>query len=478
MSIKKNLAYNISLNILNVLFPVITVPYVSRVLNPEGIGLANFAITYVSYFALFAALGISIYGVREIAKLKDRTDKISQIFSELFKITLISTLLVSAVFILTLYLVPQLAADRKIFLVSGLTLFFTPVAIDWYFAGLEQFKLITLRSVIIKLLCIAGLFLFVRTKQDVIIYVLLNVLAVVAGNTWNILYATRKGLKIKLTGIRTKPHLKPMLILFSSVLAVSIFVMLDTLMLGFMCTYEEVGFYTSAAKIAKLFIPIFSSLGIVLLPRLSYNRQNNKETENSFLLQKSFDFTIFLTVPAMFGLFLLASRFVPFFFGPAFDGAIVPLKILSALILIIGLNNLFGIQVLLGLNLDSKYLISVIIAAILNFCGNLILIPRYGSAGASVASVGAEIVQLVINIYIVLRFTSVRLNWRSVWPNVACSLPFIPIFYLANKYIVNDFTFLFVMCILCTLTYGTLQYLAIRHSLLRQYIDRYIQKRA
>lgn len=313
MSIKKNLAYNISLNILNVLFPVITVPYVSRVLNPEGIGLANFAITYVSYFALFAALGISIYGVREIAKLKDRTDKISQIFSELFKITLISTLLVSAVFILTLYLVPQLAADRKILLVSGLTLFFTPVAIDWYFAGLEQFKLITLRSVIIKLLCIAGLFLFVRTKQDVIIYVLLNVLAVVAGNTWNILYATRKGLKIKLTGIRTKPHLKPMLILFSSVLAVSIFVMLDTLMLGFMCTYEEVGFYTSAAKIAKLFIPIFSSLGIVLLPRLSYNRQNNKETENSFLLQKSFDFTIFLTVPAMFGLFLLASRFVPFF---------------------------------------------------------------------------------------------------------------------------------------------------------------------
>ena len=472
MSIKKNLAYNISLNILNVLFPVITVPYVSRVLNPEGIGLANFAITYVSYFALFAALGISIYGVREIAKLKDRTDKISQIFSELFKITLISTLLVSAVFILTLYLVPQLAADRKILLVSGLTLFFTPVAIDWYFAGLEQFKLITLRSVIIKLLCIAGLFLFVRTKQDVIIYVLLNVLAVVAGNTWNILYATRKGLKIKLTGIRTKPHLKPMLILFS------IFVMLDTLMLGFMCTYEEVGFYTSAAKIAKLFIPIFSSLGIVLLPRLSYNRQNNKETENSFLLQKSFDFTIFLTIPAMYGLFLLASRFVPFFFGPAFDGAIVPLKILSALILIIGLNNLFGIQVLLGLNLDSKYLISVIIAAILNFCGNLILIPRYGSTGASVASVGAEIVQLVINIYIVLRFTSVRLNWRSVWPNVACSLPFIPIFYLANKYIVNDFTFLFVMCILCTLTYGTLQYLAIRHSLLRQYIDRYILKRA
>ena len=158
MSIKKNLAYNISLNILNVLFPVVTVPYVSRILNPEGVGLANFAITYVSYFALFAALGISIYGVREIAKFKDRTDKISQVFSELFKITLISTLLISTVFILTLYLIPQLAVDRKILLVSGLTLFFTPVAIDWYFAGLEQFKIITLRSVIIKLLCIAGLF--------------------------------------------------------------------------------------------------------------------------------------------------------------------------------------------------------------------------------------------------------------------------------------------------------------------------------
>ena len=236
MSIKKNIAYNVTLNVLNVLFPVITVPYVSRVLGVENVGLVSFVLTYVSYFVLFATLGIGYYGVREIARHQNDRTKSSKIFSELFLINIVSTFVASVVFLLTVYTVPLLETDRHLLLIAGLSLYLAPLSIDWYFQGLENFRIITIRSLIIKGMSIAGLFVFVRQSDDLIPYILLNVRSVVVSNMWNVLYAKANRLTISFRDLQLKKHIRPVLVLFVSVLAISIFTMLDTLMLGFMST--------------------------------------------------------------------------------------------------------------------------------------------------------------------------------------------------------------------------------------------------
>ena len=472
MSIKKNIAYNVTLNVLNVLFPVITVPYVSRVLGVENVGLVSFVLTYVSYFVLFATLGIGYYGVREIARHQNDRTKSSKIFSELFLINIVSTFVASVVFLLTVYTVPLLETDRHLLLIAGLSLYLAPLSIDWYFQGLENFRIITIRSLIIKGMSIAGLFVFVRQSDDLIPYILLNVGSVVVSNMWNVLYAKANRLTISFRDLQLKKHIRPVLVLFVSVLAISIFTMLDTLMLGFMSTYTEVGYYTSCTKVTRLILPVFTAIGSVLLPRLSFNQQNHDHLANAMLLQKSFDLTAFFTAPAMIGLLLIAPRFVPVFFGAEFLGAIIPMQILSALMIIVALNVFFGIQILIGMDRENLFLRAVLAAAAVNIFLNIILIPRYGAEGAAIASVCGESLQLGINLFYVHKFTVVRIKWTGLIQALACSAPIVLLFWLTDRLILNGILFILLFVLFSTLLYIPVQYFGAKNYLLISFCDR------
>ncbi len=435
-SIKVNFVYNILLNVLNVLFPVITAPYIARVLLPENIGLYNFANTYAGYFALVAALGIPTYGVREVAKCRDNKNALQSLFSEIFTINVVSSFVVSIIFIASIFIIGQLHENWLFFIVAGIVVYTKPFSIEWVYQGLENFGFITVRSFVVKLLCVIALFLFVHDVNDALIYLMISVSATILNQLWNFVILGKFGIKIKLKFTALRKHLQPIFILFASAIAISIYSILDTLMLGFMTNYSEVAYYNNATYIAKSVLAVVTSLSIVAVPRLSYYMEKQEWNEINSLIKKSIGVISFLAIPIAFGMALVAPIFIPLFLGEAFEGAVVPLQIMAFIIVAIGFNNITGFQVLIGLGYDKLFLYSVLSGAIFNFLLNCIMIPMLGASGAAFASVMAETLILLITIMFVYKKTKVRLGGgMDILKSLLGGLLLFPTSYLLGRYI-------------------------------------------
>lgn len=458
-SIKRNFLYNLLLQISKVLFPLITAPYIARTLNPEGVGIVNFVNTYASYFTLFAVLGIPLYAVREIAKIRDNIRALELFVSQMISLELVTTLFISCIYIISIYFIGQLNEHSVLFLIAGISLYITPFKIEWFFSGKEEFGYITFRSLIIKTISVILLFFVVKDKDDLINYIILNLFATVANEFWNYVKLYKIGIRPHFTLKDCKKHIKPILTLFASSIAVSIYVMLDTLMLGFQSTYQEVGYYNSSMHLIKTLLPVTTSLSAVVIPKLSlYIKNNDIETIN-ILMTKSLDVVSFLAFPITLGVILIAPTFVPLFFGEQFLGAVLPMQIGAGVIVAIGLNNLSCIQIFTGISKDSLLLVSVLTGAIVNFIMNLTLIPLMGASGAALASVLAETVILIVSTWLLYHYTKVRYNDLSNMIKAAIgSLLFIPIIYLCNK-ILDGWSLIFSSVFLCILIYSLAQIL-------------------
>jgi O-antigen/teichoic acid export membrane protein len=476
MSIKKNIFYNILLRILNMLFPIVTAPYIARVLGVENLGIANFASSYVNYFIIFAVLGVGYYGVREIAKCKNDLEKVSEIFSGIFKINVISTVIVTIVYVASICYIPELRRHSKIFIISGITLYLAPIAIDWYFQGLENFKMITIRSFVIRCLSFFCLFIFVRQREDIIPYILLATIGTIITNVWNVGYARKMGLKIRWRGVRAKMHLKPMLVLFVASVIGSIFVLLDMLMLGFLSSYEQVGFYVSSARIISIIITGITAINAALIPRLSFNNKYQNHEANKALLQKIFDINSLLIIPMAIGGCLIASRFVPFFFGHEFMGSIVPMQILSFKIIAVILNTFLGSNIFITFGHEKKFLVAIILTSIFSLMMNLVLIPRYGATGASITSLMSECFEILPLLFILFRFTKIRIHINVLFISILFTVPFLALYYLFNKIIDNDMIFFVTFISACAMLYLTLHRYWAKNYLIIQLMNLIINK--
>ena len=448
-SIRYNYIYNVLLNLSRVIFPLITAPYISRVLEPEGVGLFNFANTYAGYFALVALLGIPTYGIREVAKIQNDKKQLSRLVSELISLSLLTTFIVTAIYLMSIALIGQLQENQVIFLLSGFALYLAPFRMDWFFSGMEQFKFITLRTLVIRTLSIVCMFIFVRTKSDLAIYVILNVMGTVGGDIWNFIKMLDLGIKPRLTFSGLRKHLPPLLVLFTASVAISIYTVLDTLMLGFMTDYREVGFYNNAMHISRALLMVVTSLSVVAIPRISqYCREQDYGRIND-LANKSLSLVSFLAFPITFGVACIAPTFVPLFFGVEFEGAVLPLMILSLLVIAIGMNNLFGMQILVAMSLDKLFLRSTLVGTVTNFILNLVLIPMYSAVGASISSVIAEtLIVLVMGIFI-YRNTPVRFSCSlsDLTKSFLGSLIFVPVVWALSLWLGGWLlVFVFVVC--------------------------------
>lgn len=455
-SIKKNFIYNILLNISKVIFPLITAPYVSRVLEPDGVGLFNFANTYANWFALFAALGIPFYGIREIAKIKDDIKQQTKLVSEIISISVLSTIICTAFLFLSLMVVPQLNENYIVFLVASIVLYFTPLRIDWFFQGKEEFAYITFRSLLIKTISLFLLFFLVRTKEDLLLYVALYAVSVVANDLWNFIRLITTGIHPYFT-FKVRKHVKTLLLLLSSSIALYVYTALDTLMLGFMADYSEVGYYNCATHISKAMVPIVTSLAAVALPRITQYKNDNLWKEMNELLNKSFSIAGFLSFPLAFGIITVAPTFVPLFYGDQFYGSILPLQIIAITIVAIGYSNITGIQILLGFGLDKYFLFSILAGTMTSFTVNMMLIPLYGAVGASISSVCAEIMVLVFMLFYISKHTNIIFLWKKeIFQNLLIVLSFFVISKIVFRYIDGWFG-IFVCIALCTVVYLILQ---------------------
>lgn len=434
--IRKNVIYNVLLNVSRVIFPFITAPYISRVLEPDGVGLFDFSNYYAGFFALVALLGIPTYGVREIAKRRSDPQALQRTVSELFSIALITTVVTTLVYIGSLFVVGKLNENFLVFLIAGVTLYFAPLRTEWYYQGMEQFAYITFRSLLIKTISVICLFIFVKTKSDLIIYVLLNALSTVVADLWNYIKMVRSGIRPKFTTKGLRSHLQPVLVLFASSLAISVYTMLDTEMLGFMRDYEQVGYYGRSMNISKMLVTAVTSISIVVIPRVAQSAEKRNFEKIEDIMNKSFSVVSFLAIPMSVGLCCIAPVFIPLFFGELFEGASIPMMIMAFDVVMIGLNNLVAVQGLIGMGYDGLFLKSVLVGAISNLLLNIFLIPGYGAVGAAISSVIAEFLVLLVATIFFYRVTPVRIH--QLIDLVKCtlgSLLFIPLLILLKSHI-------------------------------------------
>ena len=385
MNTSKNILYNVLLAISQMLFPLITFPYLARTLGPEHIGVINFAESFAKYFILLAALGIPIYGVREVAKYAHDKLFLSKTFFEIFVINLIGTFLLAIVFIGLIHFVPLLQAEKELFYWALGYFMLQVFQLEWFFTGMNQFKFIAIRSFIIRFLFIAAVFIFIRTKADYVYYFIMQfgltiILAILNGKK---LFELLDISTISIKSLAFKKHLKPMAILFLTIFTISVYFSLDTILLGFLADNQSVGYYASALKLNRLFIAVLSAISVAMFPNLvSLYYQGFKDT---FVekIEQSIYLAMSISIPLVIGIVLCAPEIIYFFLGIHFERAILPLQITAPLIFIISLSGIFGFQVLSAVGKDRSIFIAALIGMLVSIIAAIMWVPTFKEIGAA-----------------------------------------------------------------------------------------------
>lgn len=394
-SIGVNYVYNLIYQILALVVPFILTPYVARVLSPEGIGEFSYTTTIVGYFVLAGNLGIATYGQLEVAKTRNDPKKCSKMFWEIL-LTRFITMSIS-LFIYMLYVIFGHSMYTMMYRVLIVQIVASALDISWLLQGLEEFKKIVLRNVIIKISGVILVLLFVREEGDLYKYALLMNGVILLGNMSLWTYVPKFLTSVKMAEFRVWTHLKQSFVYFIPSIATTLYLTLDKTMIEwFSTTTAENGYYEQAQKIEQMAVTAVTSLSVVTMPRMALLFNEKKNAEMRHIFGKTIRFVLFLSIPMCVGFISVADIFIPIYLGSGYETSAVLLKIFSFLLVIVGLNNAFGKQILIPLGKQKKYNIGVIIGALVNFSLNLILIPRLLSVGAAIASVIAEGVILIV----------------------------------------------------------------------------------
>ena len=397
-SIKHNVIVNGILSVANIIFPLITFPYISRVLGVEANGALNFANATVNYFSLFATLGLSTYGIKACAKVRDDRRQLSKTVHELLLINLVTTTLASVALIIAIICIPRYRDSWMLLFIYSWGMVLNVAGLNWLYSAVEQYDYITKRSIAFKLLGVILMFIFVHKPSDYIAYAIITVIANVGGNILNIIYS-KKYIDFKWFGnYEIKEHLKPTLAMFATYLAVNVYSNLDSVMLGFIQNDYQVGIYTAAVKVRSILTTLITSIGTVLLPRMSYYIYNDEIDEFKKLLKKSYSTIIMIAFPMMIYFILVAKPSILFLSGSQYLDSVTPMKILMPIMLISSLSNITGMQILIPIGKENRFAISVTCGAIVDLVLNIILIPKYGANGAAVGTLCAEVVQFSMQV--------------------------------------------------------------------------------
>lgn len=423
-SLLKNAIFNVLYKLLNVIFPLISYAYISRVLLPEKLGSVAYAQNIVSYFIIIASLGIPSYGIREIARKRTNKNELNKIFSELFFFNLISTTICIIMYYVFIISNIKSSSERILFILCGIQLLFNYINIDWFYQGNEEYVYIAIRSSIIKFVSILSLFVFVKNTSDYLIYAFISSLAIGGNYIFNVINLRGK-VKLVLKNINLIKHLKPILILVISSVAIELYSKIDITMLGTMVSKEEVAFYSNSQKLITSVLTFITAISGILLPRLSFYYIHERERFNN-LINVGFNIVILITLPSCLGLILTSKELVIFLFGNSYLNSVAPLKILSILLIVKSVGDILCYQVIISSGHENKLVPAYLSGVIVNITLNLILISKFQSSGAAIASMLSEI---VVNC-ILLVYT------KSIFK-----------LYLNNKDIFKVFVSLILMCI-------------------------------
>lgn len=471
-SVVKNYIYNLAYQILVLILPLVTTPYISRILGAEGVGIYSYTISIVTYFTLFGSLGIAMYAQREIAYVQDDKEKRSKIFWEVVIIRAITLTISMIVFYFTFAFRGDYSTYYKILLLEILANMFDVSA---FFQGMEEFKKIVRRNIIVKTISVASIFIFIKQPTDIWKYILIYTLSNMIGNLSLWFYLPKYLSKISIKELNLKKHLKPTIVLFIPQIATQIYTVLDKTMIGSIISDKaEVGYYEQSQKIVKVIMTIVTSLGTVMLPRIANDFANGKKEEIKKSILTSFNFVYFLSIPMVAGLIAVSKDLIPWFLGEGFEKAIYITYVISPIILMIGLSNVIGVQYLLPTKRQKQYTTSVIIGAVTNLILNAVLIPRFKAVGAAVGTIIAETTVTGAQLYFIRTEYNVKEILLMSIKYLTSAMIMLVVLFSLNIFVINNISLKIRMAIDVIL--GVIIYFGILIILRDEFLKKLISK--
>lgn len=457
MSLKKNFIYSSILTVSNYLFPLIVYPYISRTLGLSNIGVVNFVDNLVNYFVLISMMGITTVGVREIAAAHKNRKKLSKTFMSLLMLTAISTIIAIIILGIVMYTVPTLFPYRSLLYVGIVKLVFNLFLVEWFFMGLEEFKYITTRSILVKCAYVLSVFLIVKEAADYKIYYILTVSFVVINAVINLFYS-RHFIYYSLRDIHMRPFFKPYMIMGVYSLMTNAYIMLNPVWLGFVTNTDEVGYFTTATRLHTIISAVLLSFANILFPRVSNLLAEGKQKEFWDKINIAFDAIFLFAFPTIVYMLVAGPDLLHLVVGNGFEGAYLPLRIITPLALIIGIEQILVIQILMATHQDSTVLQNSIIGAVTALIFNILLTTSLGAVGSAIVWVIVELVVMTLSIIAIYRKYNYILPFKRVFSYCISYTPLLLLSLLLYYNLDSTYAIISVIAVL------TIVYAAINES--------------
>lgn len=395
-SLVQNSLFNIIKTFSNLIFPVLTFTYASRILGDIGIGQVNFTKSIISYFTMIAMLGMMYYGTRDGAKMRDDPLQFSRFSQEMLIINGFTTAFAYALLIVAMLTVPKLQGYTTLLIVNSFAILLQGMGMEWMYQAMEEYRYITLRSVLFQGISFVMLFFFVRKPSDVVPYAVIQLLSSSGSYVLNFINA-RKYIRFqRFDHYEIKKHLKPLLRLFAMVVSIELYTVLDSTMLGFLKGDATVGRYTVAVRINKMMNSLITAAGTVMIPRFSYYIHNKEHEKVKSLVSSVYNFVFMLSIPIAIGLFSLSDEIILLFSGKGFASAGFTMRLLTPIVIVIPFSVVANLQIFIPMEKEKLIMQSTLTGAVTNFILNMLLIPKYAENGAAVATVLAETMVTVV----------------------------------------------------------------------------------
>lgn len=437
-SIKKNFAYKSILTVSNYLMNFITFPYVSRVLGVEKIGLVNFVDNTVNYFLLFATMGVGLLGVREIAAVKDNIEGRSKVYTNILGINLLFTAFTLVVYLLCISFITKLHQYEELFYIGTAKIIFTAFLAEWFFTGMENFRYITLRTIIIKSIYVVSVFLLIKDIEDYQLYFILTVGVVVINALINQSYI-RKLVCLNWSKLQFNVYFKQNVVLGIYALMTSMYLTFNVMYLGFVSNNTEVGYYTTAFRLYTVVLGLFTAFTNVMLPRMTSLLANHAEKEFQELTNKSFSVMASFCIPLVSCSIILAPQIIYILSGAGYEGAILPMQIIMPAALAVGVAQVLAIQILIPLKKERLLLLASIIGGICSLIINISIVPSLKSIGSSLVLLSSEIIVTSIYLMFCLYKRLISIPIDVFFKSLFFSIPSAVICYLCVKWNNNPF---------------------------------------
>lgn len=447
-SVKKNFIYSALLTTANYIFPLITFPYVSRVLGADSIGLCGFIDSIINYFVLFSTMGMNILGIREIAKAKNDKTQLNKVFSSLFLLNTITTLVMLLALVIASLTVPRLYENYDLMIIGGVKLMFHFLLIEWLYKGLENFRYITIRSIIIRILYVVSVLLFVKHKSDYPIYALLSTMMIVCNAIINLNHS-RRVVKLSFKNVDLKSYFKPFFMLGIYNLLTSMYTTFNVSYLGFVTNDFEVGYYVTATKLYTIIFSIYTAFSGVMLPRMSTLLSDGNMQAFKIYVERSFSFLLFMAVPlAIFSVFN-APGIIRLISGSGYEGAILPMRIIMPMMIIIGFELVLIEQILMPMQKDKAVLFNSVVGAVVGVALNVLLVPSLGSVGSAIVKNTCEVIVFCLALYEVHKYASMGLPLKKILHYLISYLPLIILEFFIVRLPIKEIPIMFISMAVC-----------------------------